>query len=233
MNVHVETDSEPVAASGVCSLTAAEAVSRDRALLAAHAAGEGLDRIVFSRVRPAVSIGCHQTFEHEVRQDYCRQAGVDVVRRATAGGALYLDGGQMGVSIVLPAAALGDRLSERLRTGAAIVADALRRIGVETEFKPPNDLQVAGRQKIASVFLAEEGGSALLNAGIILRLDLKSAMQALLVPTEKLTVTGLEHAKERMTSLEEVLGRLPHAEDVADALAAVAEARLGRPLVIG
>jgi lipoate-protein ligase A len=233
MNVHVETDNGPAAATGVRTLTATGAVSRDRALLAAHAAGESPDRIAFHQVRPAVSIGCHQTFEHEVRRDYCAEAGVDVVRRATAGGALYLDEGQLGVSLVLPAEALGARLSERLQTGAAIVADALSRIGVETEFKPPNDLQVAGRQKIASVFLAGEGGTALLGASIILRLDLKSAMQALLVPTEKLTVTGLEHAKERMTSLEEVLGWLPRAEDVAQALAAAAEARLGRTFVIG
>lgn len=227
MNVHVETQAQ--AATGVPVLTAAGAVARDRALLAAHAAGEGPDRIAFQRVRPAVSIGRHQTFEHEVRRDYCAQAGVEVVRRATAGGALYLDEGQLGMSLVLPAEALGANLAERLRTGAAIVADALARIGVATEFKPPNDLQVAGRQKIASVFLAGQGGSALLNASIILRLDLKSAMQALLVPTEKLTVTGLEHARERMTSLEEALGRLPRAETVARALADAAEARLGRP----
>jgi lipoate-protein ligase A len=137
------------------------------------------------------------------------------------------------MSLVLPAAALGANLAERLETGAAIVADALLRIGVQTEFKAPNDLQVAGRQKVASVFLAEEGGTALLCATVILRLDLKAAMQALLVPTEKLTVTGLEHAKERMTSLEELLGWLPGDAYVADAVAAAAEARLGRPFVAG
>ncbi len=205
-------------------------VARDRALLAGHAAGLIADRIAFHRTRPAVSIGCHQTFEHEVRQAYCEGAGVNVVRRPTAGGALYLDEGQLGMSVVLPAAAAGATMAERLETGAAIVAEALRRFGVETEFKAPNDLQVAGRQKIASVFLAEDRGSALLSATIILKLDLKAAMQALLVPTEKLTVTGLEHAKERMTSLEDLLGRVPADADLVEALCDAAETRLGRRL---
>jgi len=211
--------------------TAAEAAACDRAMLAAHAAGEIGERIVFHRLRPAVSVGCHQTFEHEARREYCEGAGVQVVRRPTAGGALYLDEGQQGMSLVVPAAALGANLAERLANGAAIVAAALARLGVATEFKAPNDLQVAGRQKIASVFLAETGSSALLFATVIVRLDLKAAMQALLVPTEKLTVTGLEHAKERMTSLEELLGRAP--QNLTQLLAEAAHERLGRDFAYG
>ena len=197
-------------------------------MLAAHAAGRTGDRIVLRLFRPAVSIGCHQTFVHEARRQYCDDAGVEVVRRPTAGGALYLDAGQQGMSLVVPAAALGANLAERLAAGAELVAEALARLGVPSEFKAPNDLQVAGRQKIASVFLAEAGGSALLLATMIARLDLKAAMQALLVPTEKLTVTGLEHARERMVSLAELLGRAPEAAVSAHALEAAAEGRLGR-----
>lgn len=209
-------------------LTASETAARDRAMLAAHAAGLTPDRIAFRRCRPAVSIGCHQTFEHEARLAYCAEAGIGLARRATAGGALYLDEGQQGMSLVVPAAALGCCLAERLESGAGIVAEALARLGVATEFKAPNDLQVDGRQKVASVFLAEAGGSALLQATVIMRLDLKAAMQALLVPTEKLTLTGLEHARERMTSLEELLGRVPEPAEIEQALVSAAESRLRR-----
>ncbi|MBI1219750.1 MAG: DUF116 domain-containing protein [Rhodobacteraceae bacterium] len=200
---------------------------RDRALLAAHAAGRAPDAIAFHRTGPMVSVGCHQTFAHEARRDFCAAQGIPVARRATAGGALYLDAGQQGMTLVVPAAALGRTLAERLETGAAIVADALASFGIATAFKAPNDLQVDGRQKIASVFLAEAGGSALLYATVIARLDLSAAMQALLVPTEKLTVTGLEHAKERMTSLEELLGAAPTEPVLTAALHRAAEARLG------
>ncbi len=215
------------------AVTAAEAAACDRAMLAAHAAGQAGDRIVFRRLRPAVSVGCHQTFEHEARRNYCAGAGVQVVRRPTAGGALYLDEGQQTMSLVVPVAVLGASLAERLAAGAAIVAAALARLGVETTFKAPNDLQVAGRQKIASVFLAEQGRSVLLFATIIVRLDLKAAMQALLMPTEKLTVTGLEHAKERMTSLDELLVRAPGPEELAGLLKQAAETQLARSFAQG
>jgi lipoate-protein ligase A len=205
---------------------AAVAATHDAALLAAHAAGRVADAICFFRCGPTVSIGCHQTLEHEARRDYCAATGVPVVRRVTAGGALYLDAGQQGMTLVVPAAALGRSVAERLATGAAIVADALATLGVATAFKAPNDLQVDGRQKIASVFLAEQGGSALLYATVIATLDLAAAMQALLVPTEKLTLTGLEHAKERMTSLTELLGVAPSETRLTETLHAAAEARL-------
>lgn len=214
-------------------VTAAEAAASDRAMLAAHATGQTGDRIIFRSFRPAVSVGCHQTFEHEVRSSYCDGAGVQMVRRPTAGGALYLDEGQKTMSLVVPAVALGPSLMERLAAGAAIIAAALARLGVETTFKAPTDLQVAGRQKIASVFLAEQDRSVLLFATIIVRLDLKATMQALLVPTERLTVTGLEHAKGRMTSLEEFLGRVPGPEELAQSLEEAAKKRLARSFAWG
>ena len=210
---------EPCRMQDLGVLSAAEIASRDMAFLDAHAAGLIGDQLYFHRSAPAVAIGCHQVAEREARQPYCSEAGVAVVRRVTAGGAIYLDGGQQCFSLIVPAAKLGSTMAERLERGAALVAAGLRRLGIDTGFKPPNDLQVASRQKIASVFAAERGGSLLLSGSVIAELDLKRAMQALLVPTEKLTVTGLEHAKERMTSLAEGLGHTPSGDAVRTALA--------------
>ncbi|MDE3028224.1 MAG: DUF116 domain-containing protein, partial [Paracoccaceae bacterium] len=163
-----------------------------------------------------------QTRAREAREDYCAEAGIPVFQRGSAGGALYLDAGQQCFTLTVPSDRLGATLGARLEAGAALVADALARLGVATEFKAPNDLQVAGRQKIASVFLADQGGSTQIFGVILAELDLKAAMQALLVPTEKLTITGLEHARERMTSLAEVLGRVPSSAEIGAALAAAA-----------
>ena len=190
----------------------------ERGLLAAHAAGQTGSQLHFCRLAPCVAIGRHQVQEREARQPYCDENGIDVFRRPTAGGALYLDPGQQCFSLVVPQAALGSNMAERLARAASLAASGLMALGVDTIFKAPNDLQIEGRQKIASVFLAEQGSSALVFGSIIVELDLKSAMQALLVPTEKLTVTGLEHAKERMTSLATVLGRVPAAAEVQAAL---------------
>ena len=37
----------------------------------------------------------------ELRLDYCRANSIEVVRRASGGGALYLDPGQLGFSLVV------------------------------------------------------------------------------------------------------------------------------------
>lgn len=195
-------------------------IAADAAQLSGHA-GNG-DMLRFHRFLPAATVGRHQAMERELRMGYCRDNGVATARRITAGGALYLDPGQQCFSLTVPAAKLGATLSERLAAAAGLVSRALAALGVSTSFKAPNDLQVADRQKIASVFLAEQGDSALVFATIICELDIAAAMKALLVPTEKLTVTGLEHARQRMTSLAEVLGRVPAPEEVRSAVTASA-----------
>lgn len=198
--------------------------ARDAAWLDAHAAGLIGDQLYFCRSGPAISLGCHLAAEREARQPYCDENGIAITRRLSAGGALYLDSGQQLVCLIVPSSRLGTSVASRLRRGAELVADALASLGIATSFKAPNDLQTESRQKIASVFLAERGPSTLLTASIISVLDIKAAMQALLVPTEKLTVTGLEHARERMTSLADELGAAPAPavlhRTVADACAA-------------
>lgn len=188
-------------------------------LLSGHAAGTIPDTLLFQRYQPSVLTGRHQVFSKEAREAWCMEKRIAVIRRETAGGALYMDEGQQAFHLVVPSASLGNSLAERLKKSAAILAAALQGLGVSTSFKAPNDLQVDGRQKVGSVFLAEEDGSALVFGTVIVELDLKSAMQALLVPTEKLTMTGLEHARERMTSLAEQLGMAPSASTLQDAIA--------------
>ena len=199
----------------------------DRARLHAHARGLLGDELRFHRFAATASVGCHQAMERELRAAHCAAAGVAMVRRVSAGGALYLDAGQQCFSLIVPKQLLGDSVAERLECGAAMVAAALARLGVNAAFKAPNDLQLAGRQKIGSVFLAEEADSALLFGVILAEVNVAAAMKALLVPTEKLTVTGLEHARERLAALADVLGSAPPFADIQCALRRAVEERLG------
>lgn len=173
-------------------------------MLCAQLNGEIKAAYKFARFKPVLAIGRNQVFEREARLEYCQENEIDLVQRSTAGGAIYIDGNQICFSIVLPKSALGENIANRLENAATAISKALKPFGLESEFKAPNDLQTKNRQKIGSVFGLEQRDSFLLFATIIEKLDLKSAMSALLVPTEKLTVTGLEHAKERMTALDEI-----------------------------
>ncbi|MBV5266064.1 lipoyl protein ligase domain-containing protein [Pinisolibacter aquiterrae] len=177
------------------------------------------------RPRPVVAVGRDQAIAREVRLSWCRERAIPILRRPTGGGALWIDPGQWALILVMPAERLGPDPAARLAEGGAVLAAALARLGVEARFVAPNDLQVSGGAKIASVFLAEEEGRAILFATLLETFDVTAALSALLVPTEKLTVTGLEHARERVATLTERLSPPPAADAVAGALSAAVAAR--------
>lgn len=182
----------------------------DQDWLALHAQGEHPDLLRFHRSRQTASIGRHQALDRELRVDYCRQHGIEIVRRTSGGGALYLDGNQQGVSLIFrrPSDWIGLGLTQILARFCAALADGLARFGVKAAFKAPNDLEIEGR-KLASAFIATAGDSLLLHATLLCDADIKTMLEALRAPTEKLTATGLESARQRLVTVRELLGETP------------------------
>lgn len=192
-------------------------------------AGEGAGAILrFYRSLPAVSVGRHQALARELRIEYCERHGIDIVRRPSGGGALYVDPGQLGFTLTLNESAGSGALplAAALSRGAEAVAAAARQLGANAYAKPPNDVEVGGR-KIASVFAAREGRTLLLQGLIVLRADVRSMLEALRVPTEKLSADGLAAARERLTDLGECLGTVPAPRAVRSALAECLGAAVG------
>ena len=52
------------------------------------------------RVEPTVIYGRNQVLENEVNLEYCREHGVDIVRRKSGGGCVYSDLGNIMISYV-------------------------------------------------------------------------------------------------------------------------------------
>jgi lipoate-protein ligase A len=201
--------------------SAGHARARDQAALRAVGTGEHGALLRFYRCRPAALLGRHQWPETELRLDYCRDNGIDVIRRPSGGGALYVDEGQLTWSLVLPCAVGAARpaLAALLERACRAVALGLERLGVAARFKAPNDLEVAGR-KLASCHLALEEGAVLLHGTVLLAVDVERMLHALRVPTEKLSVKGLEGARRRLATLGEILEAAPSLDDLQAALTA-------------
>ncbi|BAN34275.1 biotin/lipoate A/B protein ligase [Sulfuricella denitrificans skB26] len=180
----------------------------DRDWLTLHACGDRPDLLRFYRNQPAASIGRYQALEREIRLDYCLTRGIEVVRRASGGGALYLDENQLGLSLIIRRPAQWGCLQDILSRFCMALADGLAHLGVHALFKAPNDLEIDGR-KLASAFIATAGDSLLLQATLLIDADIKTMLEALRVPTEKLTVTGLESARQRLITLKDLLGKIP------------------------
>lgn len=193
----------------------------DRRMLALAASGALHATLRFHRNTPTVSVGRRQALAREVRLDYCRSRRIAIVRRLTGGGALYLDPNQIAFSLALRddarwAQTPPDRL---LCEFADIVAQALETMDVPARAAPPNDVEVGGR-KIASVFAARFEGVLFVQGFVLLDADIRAMLEALRVPTEKLTAGGLATARERLITLAGLMRAMPAPQEVEAALAA-------------
>lgn len=182
----------------------------DRYYLDSHAQGACPDQLRFYRSLPSASVGCHQIIDRELRIDYCRSNNIGLVRRVSGGGAVYLDPQQLGWSLILqrPAAWRELELEQLLALFCRALVDGLKRLGIDASYKYPNDLEIDGR-KIATVFAASEAESLLLQGTLLLDADIRTMLEALRVPTEKLSPNGLAAARERLITVKECLGKIP------------------------
>ena len=196
----------------------------DRLLLQRHQREECGDLLRFHRSRPAACLGRHQTIGRQLREDFCRRRGIDIVRRASGGGAIYLDPGQQGVSLLIRRGQPGRAMKPAalLEHFCRALGEALEAYGIEAAYAFPNDLEIGGR-KCASVYLASAGDSLLFFANLLLEIDVETALCALRVPTEKLSADGLADARARYAPLAP---RLANASAPRDLKAVLAE-RIG------
>jgi lipoate-protein ligase A len=193
-------------------------IAFDQALIEAHNAGRIPDTIRFLRFRPSALVGLHQILSHEVRLDFCRRSGVEVGRRITGGGGLYLDEGQIGWELVLGRRRLGTGDLAEIATRVCTAAAAgLRRLGVAAEFRPRNDIEVEGR-KISGTGGFIDGATLFYQGTLLVDFDAARMIEVLKVPAEKLAKRDLEDARRRVITVREVLGRVPALEEIYGAL---------------
>jgi lipoate-protein ligase A len=124
----------------------------------------------------SIIIGRAQLAEFETDLDYCRDRGIPIVRRFTAGGAVYNGPGNLNWSILVPKqedgmeSGLGDA-NRVFASFAALVVGALRACHVDCAFKPPNGI-FDSRGKISGMaaYISKRGvlchGTLLVNADL-------------------------------------------------------------------
>jgi lipoate---protein ligase len=196
-----------------------ENVAFDQALIEAHNAGRVPETIRFLRFRPAALVGLHQILGHEVRLEYCARHGIEVGRRITGGGGLYLDEGQVCWELALERARLPGDLAAIAARICAAAAAGLRRLGVAAEFRPRNDIEIGGR-KLCGTGGVIEGRTLFFQGTLLADFDLERMIEALRVPVEKLARRDLDDARRRVTTLREALGAVPPVAEIQAALLA-------------
>ena len=210
--------------------TACMNMAIDEAVMRAVSQGRAPNTVRFYRWNPsAVSIGYFQAVRRVVDLEACRRNGVDVVRRITGGGAVYHDYvGEVTYSLVASETSdsIPKDIMESYRAICGGIVSGLRRLGVEAEFKPVNDIVVHGR-KVSGNAQTRRMGVVLQHGTILLEVDVEKMFTVLRVPKEKIRDKLISDVKQRVTSLTMELGRKPGFREVAEALKEGFEEELG------
>ena len=194
----------------------------DEAIMLSIKDGTAPPTLRFYRWKPsAVSIGTFQGMYDEVAIEFCKSNGIDYIRRITGGGAVFHDyNGEITYSILMsknhPLAHTDILESYKLLCGG--VVKALNHLGIDNaEFKPINDVTV-GLKKVSGNAMTRRHGCVLQHGTVLLDLDVNLMFTILKVPQEKISDKMISDVKERVTSIQDILGRPVDVEELREAL---------------
>ena len=183
----------------------------------------------------AVSIGYFQSIEKEVNLEACKEYGVDVIRRITGGGAVYHDyNGEITYSLVAPEdeAKISRDILESYRLICGAIVNGLKELGVDSEFKPVNDI-VSGGKKISGNAQTRRHGVILQHGTVLVDTDIHRMFQVLRVSDAKISDKLIQAVEERVTNLRRYLERDVSFDESRDALVKGFEDTLDIELVPG
>jgi len=174
----------------------------DEAILENVRDGKASPTIRFYRWHPsAVSIGRFQSMQEEVRVGACRDLGVGYVRRITGGGAVYHDyDGELTYSIIGKEGLFSSGIHDSYRQICGYVVNGLKRIGIESQFVPINDVITNGK-KISGNAQTRREGVLLQHGTILYKLDISRMFLLLNVSKEKVSDKMVKSVEERVTSV--------------------------------
>ena len=174
------------------------------------------------RVEPTVIFGRNQVLENEVNLEYCREHGVDIVRRKSGGGCVYSDLGNIMVSYI---SRRGD-VSEVFDRYMTALTEALRALGVPAEKSGRNDILVEGR-KISGNAFHQLPDRSIVHGTLLYSTDLEALTEAIRPPVEKLQRHGVESVRQRVMNLSEYVALMTESDDALKSPEALEEYLVG------
>lgn len=148
------------------------------------------------RVQPTVIIGRNQILENEVNTEYCRKAGVQVVRRKSGGGCVYSDMGNLMISYI----SVRGEVSAVFDRYMSALAASLCSIGLPAVASERNDIMVDGRKVSGNAF-HQLPDRSIVHGTLLYSTDLEALTEAIRPPVEKLQRHGVESVRQRVVNL--------------------------------
>ncbi|OHC48300.1 lipoate--protein ligase family protein [Rhodanobacter soli] len=156
---------------------------------------------------PAVVIGRFQSLRNEVDGEAARRHGIEVVRRVSGGGAMFIEpGNTITYSIYAPQSLVkGLSFQEAYAFFDAWVLEALGELGIKAWYQPLNDITSEGG-KIAGAAQVHRGGAVLHHVTMAYDIDAAKMLDVLRIGREKLSDKGTASAAKRVDPLRSQTG---------------------------
>jgi lipoate-protein ligase A len=156
---------------------------------------------------PAVVIGRFQSLRNEVDSEAAKRHGIEVVRRVSGGGAMFIEpGNTITYSIYAPKSLVKDlSFQEAYAFLDAWVLEALAELGIKAWYQPLNDITSEGG-KIAGAAQVHRGGAVLHHVTMAYDIDATKMLEVLRIGREKLSDKGTASAAKRVDPLRSQTG---------------------------
>lgn len=154
-----------------------------------------------------VVIGRFQSLKNEVDAAGAQRHGVNVVRRISGGGAMFMEAGNcITYSIHAPEAIVeGMSFQQSYAFFDQWVLDALADLGIKAWYQPLNDI-TSPSGKIAGAAQARRGGAVLHHVTMAYDMDAAKMVEVLRIGREKLSDKGTKSAAKRVDPLRSQTG---------------------------
>jgi lipoate-protein ligase A len=180
----------------------------DEVLLDAVSAGRRAPTLrIWEWAGPAVVMGRFQSLRNEVDAEGARRHGIEVVRRISGGGAMFIEpGNTITYSIVAPLTMVeGMSFEQAYALMDAWVIAALGELGIQAWYQPLNDI-ASPAGKIAGAAQARRGKAVLHHVTMAYDIDAAKMLEVLRIGREKLSDKGTASAQKRVDPLRSQTG---------------------------
>jgi lipoate---protein ligase len=153
---------------------------------------------------PCVVLGRFQSVQNEVNEDAAHKMGIQIVRRISGGGAMFIEPeGAITYSIYAPDEIVqGMNFPESYAFFDAWAIEALRDLSIDAWYAPLNDITSSGG-KIGGAAQARRGGAVLHHTTMAYRMNIPLMLKVLRIGQEKLSDKGITSAEKRVGPLSQ------------------------------
>ncbi len=155
------------------------------------------------RKKPAVPLGRFQSFTDEVNQRYVESKKIDVVRRITGGGAMYVEPGKViTYSLYLPRSFVPDDFEESYRKLDSWAVEGLRDMGIDARHEPLNDI-VCEEGKLGGSAQLRKRDRVLHHATLNYNISIEEMLKCLRIGKDKISDKAIKSAEKRVSAIGE------------------------------